>query len=410
MRCVDEGRLRAYLDGELGTAEQERVAHHLSGCAPCDRRVAALRGTAAAVSGALERWMPEGGAVDSHEALILFRARLGRSERTMDARPGQRPDAMAGAVAGVKEWVTGMMGQLMAPRRRPVFATMAILAMLAGVLALGPVQSLAQDWLKTFRVQKFSAITVRVPQMGQLPQPREISDAEKAQLMQMFSALGTLDTNATPSSVREVATLEDARAHLTNKGGTLRTPRNLPAAFANAPVRYGVGEATVSTYTLNVAVAKQYLSLLGSQELNSFEWPEGVDKLTFGLDVPASAVIAYGDETKGFGVLQMASPTLSVPSNLDVTALRTALLGIPGLPADTIAQLRAVENWEKTLIIPVPQDATTENPDISGNPGLLILDGQGRGSLLLWQDDDILYAVGGNLTRDEALAVARSMR
>ncbi len=406
MRCVDEGKLRAYLDGELGPDERGRVAHHLGGCASCDRQVAALRGTAAAVSGALDIWMPEGNAVDSREALILFRARLGRDERTMNRRPGRRPAAMAGAVAGVKEWVTGMMGQLMAPRRRPVFATMAILAVLAGVLALGPVQSLAQDWLRTFRVQQFSAITVRVPQMGQLPQPREISDAEKAQLMQMFSALGTLDTNATPSSVREVATVDDARQHL----GALRVPGTLPPAFANGPVRYGVGDATSATYTLNVAVAKQYLSLLGSQELNGFAWPEGTDTLTFGLDVPASAVIAYGDETKGFGVLQMASPTLSVPSNLDVTTLRTALLSIPGLPADTVAQLKAVENWEKTLIIPVPQDATTENPNIDGNPGLLILDGQGRGSLLLWQDDDILYAVGGHLTRDETLAVANSMR
>lgn len=427
MRCIDEGQLRAYLDRELAGAEQEQIASHLAACAACARRLARLCETAASVSALLDpagaAWASERDAATERAgaktALAMFWSRYGHDqgwrEMEHDAQRlgdlGRPVDSLP--VDSLKERVAQMIGRMLAPTprsrvRRPVIATLAILAVCATVLALVPVQSLAEDLFKTFRVQQFSAVTVRVPGMNELPQPREISDAEKAQLVQMLSALGTPNTNATATSMREVATVDEARAHLAKHGGALRVPQRLPAGFAGQAARYGVGDPTSSQYTLNVQVAKQYLALANQPELNGLPWP-AVDQLTFGLDVPASVAMAYGDQTKGFGIVQLGSPTLTVPSELDVNAFRAAALTLPGLPEDTVAQIRAVQNWDKTLIVPVPQDATTKNVSVDGAPGLLILDGQGRGSLLIWQADDVMYAIGGHLTEGEALALAESM-
>ena len=125
----------------------------------------------------------------------------------------------------------------------------------------------------------------------------------------------------------------------------------------------------------------------------------------------------YGDEAtkQGFGILQMAvlngdtsaaGPALKLPDELDVNAFRAAL---PGLPADTVAQLKAVKDWERTLIIPVPEDATTKNVSIKGNAGILIVDAQGRGSLVIWQQGGMMFAVGGTLSEVDLMAVANGL-
>lgn len=412
MRCIDEGRLRAFLDDELGADEREAVASHLAGCRDCVGQVAALRETATAVTATLAAWAPAAppDGERTARALAAFQARL---------RDDERAAARADGRTGKKERMAAMMtrySRFLAPRRRPVFAAVALLALFGLLLALGPVQTVAGELARQFRVQQFAAVTVRVPAMTGMPQPHDLTDAEKAQLrtqlQAMLGSLGTLDTNATATSAREV-TADEARAFYARHGGTLRTPSTVPAAFAGQAPRYGVADPTNTKYTLNVAVARQYLAMLNKPELSALPLP-AVDQLTFGLDVPAGVAMVYGDKGKGFGVVQVGSPTLTVPDELDVEALRAAVLALPGLPEDTVNQVKAVKDWEKTLIVPVPQDATTKNVAIktgllTSEPGLLIADGQGRGVLLLWAHEGVLYAVGGNITAAEAEAVAADL-
>jgi hypothetical protein len=56
--------------------------------------------------------------------------------------------------------------------------------------------------------------------------------------------------------------------------------------------------------------------------------------------------------------------------------------------------LRAVKDWQHTLIIPVPSGATTSNETVQGSPALLIKSDQGQ--VVLWQKDGILHMVGTN--------------
>ena len=400
--CPEEGRLRAYLDGELAGAEREAVARHLDGCVECAGRAEALGETAGAVAGVLAAGRPRAlGEMEAADA----RAALARFESRRRAGEGQQ---------GRAAWSPATW--FAAPRRRPAAAIAAAALILALVVGLAPMASVAQQLSNVFRVQQFAAVTVPVPGMKGVPGPESLTDAEKAQLVTMLSALGRLETQATPQNVREVGSLDEARAHYQQYGKLRVLPNDkLPQGFAGTPVRYAVSDPISAEYTLYTAVAKQYA---GMARAGAPQGPDlagllpDVPELTFKLDVPAAVAMAYGDETRCFGVVQLASPTLTIPSEIDIVAARAALLAMPGLPADTVAQLKAIkdEDLDKTLVIPVPQDATTEQIKIKGNPGILIADGQGRGVVVIWRAGDTLFAAGGNLSRDEILDIASNLR
>jgi hypothetical protein len=429
MGCVDEGQLRAYLDAPAGglTADaRAAVAAHLAGCASCALRARTLADTAALASTLLATWAPEPiPATESqraHAAYARFQLTLREQTRPAALAPGRdHTDAPHGWFQHTKEWVAHMIERSTAPGRRPALAAVAILAILAVALAFSPVSSLADQLFKTFRVQQFQAVTVPIKGMTSLPMPQQITQEQQQQLQQMFASLGTLQTNATKDSFHQVGSQADAQAFFSQHGGTLQAPTHLPAGYTAQAAQYGVGDPTSSQYTLNVTVAKQYLAMLNSSQLDGLPWPQGVNTLTFGYDTPAMVATLYsnGQSEQGFGVLQMANtdpavpgagPILHLPDNLDSNAFRTALLAVPNLlPQQTMDQIKNVSNWETTLIIPVPENAVTTNVTVKGNAGLLIVDGQGRGSLLIWQSNGKMYAVGGTISGDEAQAIANSL-
>lgn len=418
MRCVDDGQLRAYLDGEVTEAEEVAIVAHLGDCAACDRRHQSLADDATRASAALAAWLPLTAGPDARAddrragaALARFQAAIQEEARDNGVAPRSRFDQL-------KEQMTQMFNRLTAPRLRPVASALAVVAILVVAFTLTPVGSLADQLTKTFRVQQFAAITVPVPGMTGMPQAHNVDPAQLDQIRQMLTPLGNLTTNATQGSARQLTDEAAAKAFLAQHGATLQVPGSLPAAFAGQAAQYGAADPTSSTYTLNTAVAQQYLAMLGSPELNALPWPTGVDQLTFGLDTPATAVSVYGGKDQGFGIVQMANlpnagagagPALHLPDELDINAFRAALLALPGLPQDTVNQIKNVQDWERTLIIPVPQDATTKNVTIKGNAGLLILDGQGRGAIVIWQANGNLFAVGGTLGEADVLSIANGL-
>lgn len=412
MECVSEGQLRAFVDRELGAGEAAAVDRHVSSCGACAAALEVVRRDARMVARLIA---PE----------PLPASDTGAALRRAEAR--WRTEA---AVAG------HLAGETAGPARvrriaRPALAGALITALLVAMLSLTPLQSFANALTRQFRVQQFAAVTIRVPNMQSLPGPgvgapghAEMpgmagggggrSDATGAP-DSLLRRLGTLTSSGTAQSRREVASLDAARQHFATdsarNGGVLKTvpADKLPPGVGSLPVRYLVGDTVSGTYVLDVAAAKEQAAATGKPELANLPWPD-VGQLTFKYEVPASVAVIYGDNGNGFGYLQLASPTLTVPTELDVNAFRAAVLALPGLPADTVAQVKAVKDWQKTLIVPVPSDASTENVTIGGNPGLLIMDGKSRGGVVMWQASGVLYAVGGHLTRDQLLAAANSMR
>ena len=94
-----------------------------------------------------------------------------------------------------------------------------------------------------------------------------------------------------------------------------------------------------------------------------------------------------------------------------VTEIQSYLLAQPGISPALAAQIRAIGDPSSTLPIPIPVgQAAAKNVSVHGVSGLFVGDSTGLGSAVLWQQNGLVYVVGGTLTEAEVLAVANSLR
>lgn len=296
-----------------------------------------------------------------------------------------------------------------APRRMAV-AGVVIVALMALVIAWSPVSTLAGNVLNSFRVQQFAAVTVPMD-LVQKFDPHAMAETgshpelNMQQFTKMLQGNGAFQTTYKSMPVHQVNTLADASTHL---GGTIEVPTNLPSLFQSVQPEIYTGDAGSASYAVDVAQADKVLDML-SLNVQGLPDPATTPKVTFSVDIPASAVLHYKAGDANLFIGQMQSPTLNIPDTVNVDELRDSILAIPGLPTDMVAQIRAVKDWQHTLIVPVPSGATTAQKTVQGAPALLI--SEKDGAVVLWQKNGDLYAVGGNgLTADQVMAVAGSMQ
>jgi hypothetical protein len=106
-------------------------------------------------------------------------------------------------------------------------------------------------------------------------------------------------------------------------------------------------------------------------------------------------------------ILQTRVPTVD-STGATAAELEAYLLSQPGVPPDIAAQIKAIKDPSTTLPIPIPKGlATTDSVQVNGAPGVLIKAVLGAG--VVWTKKGVIYAVGGQLTPDQVLAIATSL-
>jgi len=281
-------------------------------------------------------------------------------------------------------------------------------AALLGLVVGTPVgRDAAAQFLAQFRSQRFAAITV--------------DSTQHTSPMVELQNYGTLVDNIGKSSPVEVASTE---ALASNSGLTLKLPQaaTIPDALRGNRRYYVTSEAELR-FRLDRAKAMAYLSSIGKGD---FVFPQAMDGATLVVNVPKTALIAYGDNLatvdKDQALAGGASPkqliigqsnlvTAGAEGTVTLEELRNFLLSLPGLPADTVNQLRSIQDWRTTLPIPVAINSMTwRDATIAGNPGLLFGDTNGRFSAGIWQANNTLFGVGGTITTDELTKVAAGLQ
>ncbi len=380
-------------DGELRLAIQEdcsvesAVQSHLDSCGSCRQTFHALNDAATTSSHALSALTSESTSVNVDMAYARFRSAM--------------------ATQSQREVSGGRMRQLFERRSmRTVSAFVAIIAVVLTV-SLSPMRTVADDFLNQFRVQKFAAVTIPMDMISPIQSAAlsGLTDADKQRLEEEFNKLGAFDTTFPydKDSLPAPVTLDEAEAQF----GDIDAPDDLPDGFDAVPNAY-LTEAGSASYALNTANAQALIDSLG---LPIYSLPDAdvFPTLEFTANVSAAAILEYQDaDGKKIIVGQMASPTLDIPEGVNMDDLREEILRFPGLPTDLVAQLRSIEDWETTLIIPIPEGATSDDITINGEPGLLIE--HALGSAVLWEKDGVLYAVIGQASDDEIRKVADSMQ
>jgi hypothetical protein len=378
MKCLEEGELRAWIDG--AAAEQAAVGAHVDGCAACRAVVEELRGNAELAGTAIGVLAPARPLQAAQvEAARERAAAAARWTATTSASPAARPRRRGLAV-------------LRAPARGWLAA--AATAVLALVLVATPAgRSAASSFLAQFRSQRFAVVTFDPAQAGD----------PAATLRQLGTVHGDLH-GVDPAPVATPA----AASRLVGFPVALPDSAALPSGVDTRP-RIEVTPGRQLRFTLEAAKVRRYLEAHGRSGAGI---PAGLDGATLVADVPAAALLEYlaADGTPRLVVGQSRELTASVQGAVTLETLREFLLDLPGLPPQTVRQLRAIGDWRDTLPLPVPADRIDwRSTTIHGVQGLVLGERSGLGSAVIWQRDGRIYGVAGLLRQAPVRRVAESL-
>jgi hypothetical protein len=315
-------------------------------------------------------------------------------------RPATRSVAALGITRGRRLAAVGITGGW-----RLAASGIAAAVVLSVGLAVSPDgRALASQFLAQFRSQQVTPIAV-TPQ----------SQAEIQRTLTQLSNYGLVKapsyarTGRTDGQANTVGSIAEASQRV---GFALKTPdpTSLPQGLSPTP-RIQVMPADEVRFTFDAAKARAYFQATGHPEVSL---PDRFDGTTLVVATPAAALLQYTQSGSREALVIGQAGELQVgvesPRNVSLQELRDFLLGLPGIPADTAAQLRSISDWRTTLPIPIPTDKVNWHPqDFDGHPGLLLNDNSGAASAAVWQADGRLYGLAGSLKATELQRVAAGL-
>ncbi len=428
MQPMDDGALRAYLDGDpvLDDAARARIAAALVAQPALAERLAALRADATAVDAAFAGFAaPEPDAVHLAHAYRRVQTRLTTERR-------------ASLVENIKERFATMSTYNRGARaRRYAFAGGLGAIALVCLLVFAPVTSAFDAIVSTFTYHptKVSVITINTsnfpqfqngslngtPAKGAQPPATGSKPAgaptaqDQQQLMQELSKYVSVTSSIGQGQLpgREVPSAAEAQKVV---GRAVSAPTTLPSGVANTP-KYYVSDHQTADATLHLNEIRPTLTQVGMASLI----PATGDSATVHVDTPPASIVSYGlDPTaqgataqnqKGVAVVAMGVPTIDV-NGLDIPGIITVLGTLPNIPADLVGQLK-VADLQHTLIIPVTDSQIVTHDAINAG-STTISQKDGSMSVVIWittgNGPDVLHVVAGTYDGATVEGVAKTVK
>jgi hypothetical protein len=365
MRHPTDGTLRRLLDEPAAVADADR--EHTASCPTCRSGLAAAQRDATLARDALEP-APASPDVDLGWARLSAAAAAG-------ARGGPAAASSARSARPAR-WRSAL--------RSPAVAALGVAAVLAGAGAAA-----AADWLPIFRTERIAPVALTEADLVALPD---------------LSAYGDLAFPAQPR-LREVA---DAAAAAEATGLAVPHVADLPRGVTGTP-EFQVGNRAEAVFTFSAAKAARAAAAAGGTAAPA---PAGLDGSRFRISA-GPGVAEIWSEGRGLPALVVAragAPAVS-SSGVPFATARDYLLALPGLPKHVGDQLRALSGDGTTLPLPVPAGQFDDSTaDVGGVPATVLSTKDGTMALVVWVHENVVTAVGGSLSRDEVLTVARGLR
>ena len=370
MRHLGEGALRRMQDEPLALAAVDQA--HFDGCPDCKLRAERVAAQARAAGVLLA--LPALQSPSPPEALVRVRRRIRQDEAS---RPvGWHERLLPGAPA----W-----------RRlsTPAGVVLVAAALLVAFTATGVLPNL----IKVFEPRSFAPVAVSP---SGLPAADRVLD------------YGVLSWTPAPPSPEPVA---DASTAASRSGLPVLNPASLPPGVLG-PVSYRVISHSTGSLTFDGARLRASAATEG---VKVAPMPAAIDHSTIYVSAGPALVELWGASADPGAA--GSAPTLVIAETRVPTVESTGaatkqledyLLSQPGVPPELAAQLRAIKDPSTTLPIPIPAGfATTKSITINGVSGLLVDAGIAAG--VVWEKGNVIYAVGGQLTPDQVIALASSL-
>lgn len=391
MHLNDEA-LHAFLDHEYDDLRHTQAAEHLAACTDCRARLDAIQARAALVQARLDLLAPT--PAQAPRAAQLALARLNRR-----------------AESSGEEKLT-MLKSIFAQRFRPLWVGLCVVALFTVALSYPPVRAWAGDLLARFRVQRITVVQVDNTRLTELTGNSGLAK----QIGQLVS--DSINVTKEPGKPQVVANAAEASQRA---GFNVRLPGG----------RTDLSQLTVQggaafDFVVNRQRAQAILDQIGATNI---KLPASLDGADIKVNIPAGVSAGYGncpkvgDTTTGSTarrfsdctlLIEIPSPTVDTPPDLDVQQLAELALQFTGMPADQAHSFSQKVDWTSTLVIPIPRNgATYKELTVDGTTGYLIqrpVDDAPQ-FVIVWTKDGIIYAVGAvGSDTTKALQIANSLK
>jgi hypothetical protein len=450
MSCPDLGALRVSIDAADGP-DPTRLREHVRACPSCADTLAELHRTAELAAPAIALTAPDRPPDDDAVAAALARleqrrARLATVSKVPAQVPAQRslepeplvdgaptgrvasperrrsrlstaPTATTTApaatttapaatttapgpdpVPGTAVAAGRRRGLRLGTRARAAVAAMAAALVLTGLVATPAGRAAASGFLAQFRSQRFEAVAL------DRTQATAVEDVVE-ELVQAGVFRGSAFA-ARAFGEPEPATDRADASRTAGFAVPVVDPAVLPGGIDPDPERILVSRAREVRLSFDRDQALEYLRRHGRPDA---QLPERYDGTQLVVHLPAVVVQQFAGRDGGPALLVVKAGVLGLDAEggASLDELREVVLGLPGLPAETVARLRAIGDWRNTLPLPVPTDEVRWRPTmVEGAEALGFADETGRLNALLWQRGGHIWGVAGVVDADEARPVA----
>ncbi len=387
----NEGLIRAYLDQALSVDQTAEINAHLKTCSHCLAKMNELQIRANSVQTKLIRL--DGEPEQIHSPSII-RTRL-----------AQRLE--------IEKETQSMKPNIFSRIPRAAWAVLAATAVLVVAFTFAPVRALANSFLALFRVEQ-----IRIVEFD----PEKISQKLKNSSQLEYILSNQVQVEET-GELQQVSSSEEASALA---GFTVRLPVEIVGER-----KITVQPAAKMNFTVDLELVRGVLKDLGREDIRL---PDNLDGALVQMEIPAGVMTSYGDcsfdedrpvpdpdatpiPMRDFKecttLLQVPSPAVSAPPDLNLNQIGEAYLQVLGMDAQEAASFARSVNWTTTFVVPLPSSyADYEEVQIDGAVGTLIYEtvGYHPSFSLLWVKDGIIYALNGPGDREAALEMAGSIR
>ncbi|MFZ5909020.1 MAG: hypothetical protein ACOYYU_03285 [Chloroflexota bacterium] len=281
-------------------------------------------------------------------------------------------------------------------------------------LAFPATRALADEILKLFRVQQVTAIPVDFTGLEQLTGDGALGN----QFTDLISS--SMKLTPEPDYPTAVTNAEEAGRLA---GFNVRLPQGIP------PSQIYVMDGAEFTITVDRQKAQALLDEAGRSDL---VLPDAIDGAVISVTILPSVSVGYdacpaphtgylinaGISARQYPdcviLVEMPSPTVSAPAEVDVEQLALIGLEFTGMTPIEAAVFANTVDWTSTLVIPIPKGAAFYDlVTVDGVPGTLIrrsADAHAQYALL-WVKDGIIHAISAVGTDyQKALDMANSLQ
>lgn len=417
---IDQGKLRAYLDQALPENEMNGVAHTIANNPAAQQTLEQLRQERDETAVYLASLNPSATAQPSASRAL---------NQVQNKLAAQTTASIYNQIYYIIERITIMFKNSSLKKYQPAITALAVITVIALLFSFAPVRSMAGKFLSIFRVQEVKIIPVDMNSIENLENNPELEG-----LLKEFSPSAEIVSGG--GDPQEVASLTEA-ANLADF--RLAKINALPDDLANEATSVAVMEESVYKIQLN----KELLEAIFDAAKIEISLPDSLNNQPIMAKKPTTIMQAWGVDANlspkdgpHFGddhhrgnrhrklerwegpsgptlmFVQLKSPEIEYPDDLDLNALGVAALQLIGMSKAEATAIGSTIDWANTLVLPIPTDAnmTVTEVSINGATASLFTETRGKNASIMWQKDGITYLLGGTYSSDQMIKIAESVK